>query len=272
MNALITASIASLYAGPRPGTLEDEALCGVSAQVLEREEGWRRIRTSYRYEGWVRQEELTEDPALLRRWEEAPKLLVWQSCADILEEARVQGRCLATLVRGCLVEPLDQGPDEKGWRRVRLPDGRQGFTPGKFLLPPVPVGGVPEDEEAFREHVTKTALAYLGVQYRWGGRSPWGIDCSGLCFTAYYLNGVSIYRDAKILEGFPVHAIPAEQAKKGDLLFFPGHVAMYLGDGRFVHSTSHVGTHGVAVNSLTPGDPLFRPDLLETMTGAGSIF
>ena len=120
--------------------------------------------------------------------------------------------------------------------------------------------------------MTKTALAYLCVQYRWGGRSPWGIDCSGLCFTAYYLNGVSIYRDAKILEGFPVHAIPAEQAKKGDLLFFPGHVAMYLGDGRFVHSTSHVGTHGVAVNSLTPGDPLFRPDLLETMTGAGSIF
>ena len=63
-----------------------------------------------------------------------------------------------------------------------------------------------------------------------------------------------------------------DAAAGSDLLFFPGHVAMYLGDGRFVHSTSHVGTHGVAVNSLTPGDPLFRPDLLETMTGAGSIF
>lgn len=59
-----------------------------------------------------------------------------------------------------------------------------------------------------------------------------GIDCSGLVSMAYLLCGISIYRDARIVEGFPIREIDRGDMKPGDLLFFPGHVAMYLGDGR----------------------------------------
>ena len=99
-----------------------------------------------------------------------------------------------------------------------------------------------------------------------------GIDCSGLCSMAYMLCGVLIYRDAKIVPGFPVHSIPFEQVKEGDLLFFPGHVAMYLGEGKFLHSTAHNGSDGVVVNSLNPDDPDYRADLDQGMTAVGTIF
>ena len=70
--------------------------------------------------------------------------------------------------------------------------------------------------------------SYLGAQYRWGGKTPLGIDCSGIVSMAYLLNGVTIYRAAAIKSGFALHEISLEAAKPGDLLFFPGHVAMYL--------------------------------------------
>ena len=60
--------------------------------------------------------------------------------------------------------------------------------------------------------------------------------------------------------------------KPGDLLFFPGHVAMYLGDGRYIHSTAKNGSDGVVINSLDPEDPDYRADLDQGMTAVGSIF
>ena len=89
---------------------------------------------------------------------------------------------------------------------------------------------------------------------------------------AYMLCGICIYRDADIVEGFPIHAIPRERMRKGDLLFFPGHVGMYIRNGLFIHSTSHEGDEGVVLASLTPGHPRYRGDLRETMTDCGSIF
>ena len=89
---------------------------------------------------------------------------------------------------------------------------------------------------------------------------------------AYWLNGVAIYRDAHILPDFPVHEIPKEELKMGDLIFFPGHVALYLGDGLYVHSTGHSGSDGVVINSFTPGHPDYRPEMYEKITACGSIF
>ena len=120
--------------------------------------------------------------------------------------------------------------------------------------------------------ITEAALKYQGTHYRWGGKSPEGIDCSGLCSTAYMLCGVLIYRDASIVEGFPIHEIKLEDIKPADLLFFPGHVAMYLGDGRYIHSTGKSGVDGVTFNSLNPEDPDYREDLKARITQVGSIF
>jgi len=120
--------------------------------------------------------------------------------------------------------------------------------------------------------VCDTALTYLGAHYRWGGKSPLGIDCSGLCSTAYLLNGIVIYRDASIKEGFPIRAIDRADMKPGDLLFFPGHVAMYMGEGKYLHSTGHVSANGVIVNSLDPASPIYRADLDEKLTEVGTYF
>ena len=145
------------------------------------------------------------------------------------------------------------------------------YMSDNYLAQPAPAWeSVGEDE--LRQRLCGAALSYLGAQYRWGGKTPLGIDCSGLVSMAYLLNGVIIYRDAAIKPRFALHEISFEAAKPGDLLFFPGHVAMYLGEGRFVHSTGHTGTEGVILSSLAEEAPDYRVDLKESMTAVASIF
>ncbi|MCD8335789.1 MAG: serine hydrolase [Lachnospiraceae bacterium] len=133
------------------------------------------------------------------------------------------------------------------------------------------LSNIPE-EVSFRANLVKSARAYLGVQYRWGGKSSLGLDCSGLVFMSYLENGVLIYRDAKIVEGYPVKEIPRKQLKPGDLIFFPGHVAMYLGEDRYIHSTAYKATPYVTINSLNPADEDYRDDLAHGITACGSVF
>ena len=66
--------------------------------------------------------------------------------------------------------------------------------------------------------------------------------------------------------------IVTEQNVARSLLFFPGHVAMYIGHGRYCHSTGRNGDNGFAVNSLIPSDPDYRADLRENITQVGSYF
>jgi len=89
---------------------------------------------------------------------------------------------------------------------------------------------------------------------------------------AYLLHGIPIYRDAEIKEGFPIKPIELERIRPADLLFFPGHVAMYVGDGQYVHATGHAGDDGVVLNSLHEDHPRFRKDLKNSITAVGSVF
>ena len=170
---------------------------------------------------------------------------VCQNIADVLEAERVQARRITTLYAGSLIwaEKDSAAGDssaadcllQPGWRRVFLPDGmgglRKGYMRSRFLEPCQGQErwrkwALQRPEETFRESIVQTAYSYLGTQYRWGGKTACGIDCSGLAFMSYFRNGILIWRDAAIKEGYPVHEIPIEQAKPGDLLFFPGHVAI----------------------------------------------
>lgn len=272
MNAVAISPICPLYTAPGAASpLADEVLCGWPLEVLEEPcPGWVRVRTAYRYEGYAPAADLIPGAGCARRWGERDKRVVLQTAADVLDRPAVEGRRLATLFRGALVSPLG-GVLEGGWQKLCLPDGREGYTRSDFLgaYYETPPSG---DPDALRKQVVDTAIRYLGTQYRWGGKSSLGVDCSGLVFMAWWLNGVSLYRDAKIVEGYPVREIPLEALAPADLLFFPGHVALYLGEERYLHATARAGSCGVVVNSLDPAAPEFRPDLAETITAAGSVF
>ena len=101
----------------------------------------------------------------------------------------------------------------------------------------------------------KSAKKYLNTQYRWGGKTPLGIDCSGLCFMAYYLNGYLIHRDADFYKSEILKQIDYSKAQPGDLLFFPGHIGMYIGNDMFIHSTGSFGL--TRINSLNPNSKIY---------------
>ncbi|MGH2499455.1 MAG: C40 family peptidase, partial [Candidatus Limnocylindria bacterium] len=101
------------------------------------------------------------------------------------------------------------------------------------------------------DDLLRTAEAYLGGPYLWGGTSVGGIDCSGLVQQVYRLNGVGLDRDAdqQALEGRPV-----ERAMAGDLLFFGlervTHVALAAGPRELIHAP--LSGHAVERATLSP--------------------
>ena len=270
MKAIVNKQVCHLYTRPtRECSLTDEVLYGMVVELLEEPvPGWYRVRTHYRYEGYAAAEDLLTENA--ESWEQAKKYMVLnKNQCDVLSEPRVQGYPMQVLPRGGLVIP--EGEAAEGWQKVRLADGRRGFVPASIVVPQ-PLEPVFREEQALRRALVERALLYQGTHHRWGGKSPQGIDCSGLCSMAYMLCGILIYRDADIKEGFPIREIPMERIAPGDLLFFPGHVAMYMGEGRFCHSTGKQGSNGFAINSLDPHAPDYREDLHKTITKVGSWF
>lgn len=272
MKAIVIEPVCPLMSRPQlQCERADEVLSGMVVELLEEvKPGWYLARTPYRYEGYLQAEHVLTGDHLVRRWTERPKQVVLKGICDVLSGPAVACFPLVTLTRGAILSPAGT-PNDDGWLRVELPDGREGYTKCSFLGEYYEKPRF-EDPAQLRKAVVDTALTYRGTHYRWGGKTPMGIDCSGLVSMSYLLNGVVIYRDANIVEGFPVREIPRAHMEPGDLLFFPGHVAMYLGEGKYLHSTAKNGSDGVVINSLDPEDPDYRADLDQGMTAVGTVF
>ena len=271
---------------------------GVTADGITLPETMAEVVTFYGYHGYVFASELYFCGKKELRGYLSAELVLAGRATDVLTLPKVQGVRVA--------EAPEEAEAHKGWAKVLLTDGRTGYVrdvalePVRFSMTAVftqeagrtfdealakAEGCKPEElvpraidrwfggsEEAFRNALAEQAKKYLGTEYRWGGKSGRGIDCSGLVSSAYMQCGVLIYRDAKLVEGWPMHKIPLEQAKRGDALYFPGHIALYLGEGRYIHSTGAAVSGGVVINSLEPGDPLYREDLVKCLYAVGSIF
>lgn len=249
----------------------DEALYGMVVDVLEEPApGWYRVRTPYRYEGTASAAHLLVGDEGAAAWAALPKQVVRnKNFCDVLSQPKVQGWHLATLTRGCVVSPVGQAED--GWQKVLLADGRTGFVQASIL----------------EEHFTAPCRAdEAGPARRPGGCShavrrhplPLGGQVShGHRLLRPGIHGLPAVRHLHLpgrqdRGGIPHPRDRPGDMKPGDLLFFPGHVAMYLGDGRYCHSTGRAGDDGFTVNSLDPAAPDYRADLAEKITAVGSYF
>lgn len=85
--------------------------------------------------------------------------------------------------------------------------------------------------------LARAALAYLGVKYVWGGNTPQGLDCSGLVQISFHDIGVQAPRTTYTQQPWnKLTTISAGQAGAGDLVFWPGHVAIVTEPGTVVHA------------------------------------
>jgi murein DD-endopeptidase len=105
----------------------------------------------------------------------------------------------------------------------------------------------------------------VGKPYRYGGSSPAGFDCSGLVQYSYRQAGVALPRNTDQQRSVS-RPVRLADLRRGDLLFFNqegkkyGHLGIYIGDGKFVHSPSS----GKAVRSDRLDSPYWKKHLSET--------
>ncbi len=83
------------------------------------------------------------------------------------------------------------------------------------------------------------AETFLGTPYLWGGKTPLGIDCSGLVQIALRAAGRDCPRDSDLQEAALGQLIDLQQLRRGDLLFWPGHVAIACDSRTIVHANAH---------------------------------
>jgi cell wall-associated NlpC family hydrolase len=126
--------------------------------------------------------------------------------------------------------------------------------------------------------VVPTAERYIGIPYRYGGTSPGsGFDCSGFVQYVYGQNGVDLPRTSRQMAGSGV-AVSTHALAVGDLLLFQqggqiSHVAIYAGNGRFIHSSS--SGHGVRYDDFNTHRGSWFADHLvaaRRVAGDGRIF
>jgi len=127
-------------------------------------------------------------------------------------------------------------------------------------------------ELKIRKEVILDCVKFLGVPYKWGGKSSFGFDCSGFVQTVFKISGVSMPRDSKNqYEVVKNNRIDLKNAKSGDLIFFQEnekicHVGIYNKGLKFTHSSGMVKE-----NSLDKEDELFDKKLMDKFVGIFSM-
>ncbi|MEX2155451.1 MAG: C40 family peptidase [Gemmatimonadales bacterium] len=259
--AVVTAALAPLHGTPQLATARvSEALHGETLAILEHQGDWLRVRAPDDYVAWVHSGYVATGPA---GW-----AIDWEQRAT----ARSLGADVQTpagrrrLPTGARVVLRRNGS-------VELADGQRGKIAGGGGG-----GGAVRPEAELRveaRHLALPELAqkwYAGAPYLWGGRTEWGIDCSGLAQAIYGARGIRLPRDSdqQFGQGREVPMAPQGVGyEAGDLLFFAergrvSHVAFWAGAGRIVHAALSRG--GVGGDHLFGDEPRMKR-LRENLVG-----
>jgi cell wall-associated NlpC family hydrolase len=204
-----------------------QVLFGETALVLEEQKNWVRARCLFDdYEGWLDGKQLTP--------------ITYQDYQNLNDS-----------ILHVTTDPLGTIHCRSNEKGVFLPAGSSlpGLNGKEILLNgriyrfeghPAPM--------AFRgiTSLIGTALSFLGSPYAWGGRTHFGIDCSGFTQVVFKINGIRLPRDARqqALEGEDISF--SEEALPGDLAFFENkaglivHTGIVLEGGRIVHASGKV--------------------------------
>ena len=272
--------------------LGDQALMGTIVEVLEKQEDWVKIKSPEPYTAWVDGRGLVMmSDKEIADYLEAPKYICTVPMTHVYEEPSLKSRIVSEFVLGDLARIMYKtithskgslkGYEEgravltKKFVGVVLPSGKTGYVPAKdvavFYKWAKEKKARSADESAFRSDIVETAMKFLGVPYMWGGTSIKNVDCSGLSRSVFFANGILLPRNASqqgmIGENLPFFntdgTVNWSYLLPGDLVFWgreatasapakATHVGIYIGDGRFIHSSFMV-----RINSLDSSAPDF---------------
>jgi hypothetical protein len=198
--------------------LVTQVLYGELFKVLESRKKWSRIRLAFDgYEAWI------DNKQFLFIEEDNYKHLSKQTpivSEDLVDMVTTKDKQILSIVLGSSLNGLD-------------------FLNHDFE-------GSSVQEKFTKENLINTALLYLNTPYLWGGKTPFGIDCSGLTQMVYKINGYPLKRDAnqQVEQGEALSFI--EESEPGDLAFFDNpegditHVGIIMKDNYIIHAHGKV--------------------------------
>ena len=198
--------------------LVTQVLYGEVFKVLESRKKWSRIRLAYdTYEAWI------DNKQFLFIEEENYNNISKQTpivCEDLVDMVSTQDNQMISIVMGSSLNALDILNHEFEGSSVQ--------------------------EKFAKDNVINTSLLYLNTPYLWGGKTPFGIDCSGFTQMVYKLNGYALKRDAsqQVEQGEALSFI--EESEPGDLAFFDNaegditHVGIIMKDNYIIHAHGKV--------------------------------
>lgn len=236
--------------------LVTEALYGAHVTAFERTSGWTRVRVPDGYLGWIRTDRLTD--------------AVGGSFDALLhEDTDVSIDGLETLYAGTDCAVVSHRQNENDTEHTSSEQFTVRFRTGVTLELPADAVVQPEPVPT-KETIVANANYYLGkdVPYLWGGMTTEGIDCSGFVWMAYRMGGLTLPRDSDQQQKIG-EQVGRDELRSGDLLCFPGHIAISIGGARFIHSAG--SANGPTTNSLDPDDDDYYEYLDESFEEARRI-